>query len=145
MTSMNFIPRPASGEHDLQRMRSLIQAAWQDYGPMVYYHVAYVCLRSRDDTYLDWLTLWETASGELAGFSEWDGGMFEWQIHPQFATTSLVNDILTWNERPETWRGWTGEKLDTMCAEDDSITVELLARHGFQRTEVFYQHHFGEL
>jgi mycothiol synthase len=126
-------------------MRSLIQAAWRHYGPYVYYHVAYLCLRMRDETYLDWLTLWETPIGELAGFSESDGGMFEWQVHPQFLQSTLVADILAWNERADTWRGWRGKKLDTLCAEEDRATLTLLDQRGYIRTAISYHHHLGPL
>jgi GNAT superfamily N-acetyltransferase len=126
-------------------MRALIQAAWAQYGPSVYYHTAYLCLRMRDPHYTEWVTLWETPTGELAGFSEADGGMFEWQIHPQFVESQLVADILAWNERAETWRGWAGEKLDTLCAEADTAAVAQLERRGYIRTTTSYQHHLGGL
>jgi GNAT superfamily N-acetyltransferase len=142
---MDFTPRPLADERDLQRIRALIQAAWKHYGPYVYYHVAYLCLRMREESYLDWLTLWETPAGELAGFSESDGGMFEWQVHPRYVHSTLVAHILEWNERADTWRGWRGTKLDTLCAEEDSTAAASLEQRGYVRTAISYQHHLASL
>jgi mycothiol synthase len=142
---MDFIARSVSGAHDFQRIQMLIEAAWRPYGPSTYYHVAYICLRMRNPDYINWLTLWETPEGELAGFSEWDAGMFEWQVHPDYLNSTLMMHILDWHEQVATWRGWRGDKLDTLCAEEDTATAALLELHGYMRTGISYQHHLGSL
>jgi GNAT superfamily N-acetyltransferase len=142
---MDFIARPVSDAHDLQRIQSLIQAAWVYYGPSTYYHVGYICLRMRNPDYMQSLTLWETPAGDLAGFSEWEDGMFEWQVHPHYLSSTLMARILEWYERVVTWRGWRGDKLDTLCAEEDTATAALLEQRGYMRTTISYQHHLGAL
>jgi GNAT superfamily N-acetyltransferase len=99
----------------------------------------------RDSDYVQRLTLWETPSGELAGFSEWEDGMFEWQVHPHFLNSTLIAHILDWYEQVATWRDWRGDKLDILCAEADTTTTALLEQRGYTRTTISYQHHLGNL
>src|SRR5579871_1803793 len=147
---MRFTSRPYTASlssDDLMQMRMLAQESWRDLQPHTHLHVGDILWRLRKADYEAALRLWFDAAGNLAGFSEFENGTLDFQVHPHYID-ALEPQILTWaeaeasrlvsaNGQPATLQAWANP--------GETGFIALLESRGFHREEAHICLHLGSI
>ena len=138
--------RPYDHDRDWQRIRNLIVDTYPISPPGFNWEVRrWDGMRFHGDdpapnpSWAEWIRVWETSDGRLAGAAHPEGGPGEvyLQLHPDYRF--LIDEMLTWAESalsvPDTERG--GRRLQHFAFDYDAPRQRVLAQHGYEQQPWF--------